>query len=82
MDADAHIETAMVEAEKATNEAAGDIHISALVGGGAVGVVVAALLAGSVILLVVLALGAAIGATAALGIATLRAQTGRGRRTS
>jgi hypothetical protein len=72
MDADTHIETAQGPAHEATNEAAGEMHVSALVGGAAVGVLLAALWAGSVILIVVLALGAAIGAVCALGIASLR----------
>jgi hypothetical protein len=82
MDGDQHMEQAERQADAATNEAAGEMHVSALVGGAAVGVVLAALWAGSVILLVVLALGAAIGAVCALGVASLRqgvwAKKGRG----
>lgn len=55
-----------------TNEAAGELHVSAIVGGAAVGVVLTALLIGSVILVVALALGAAIGGVCALGIASLK----------
>jgi hypothetical protein len=56
-------------AEQATQEGSNDVHAGALGIGAAVGALIAAVWAGSIMLLIVLAFGAALGAVFAGGIA-------------
>jgi hypothetical protein len=56
-------------AEQATQEGSNDVHAGALGIGAAIGVLVAAVWAGSVLLLIVLGFGAAVGAVLAGGVA-------------
>ena len=56
-------------AERATQEGSNDVHAGALGIGAAIGAIVAAVWAGSILLLIVLGFGAAVGAVLAGGIA-------------
>jgi hypothetical protein len=66
---DAHSPEAEAMAERATQEGSNDVHAGALGIGAALGAIAAAVWAGSMMLLIVLAFGAALGAVIAGGIA-------------
>jgi hypothetical protein len=66
---DAQSPEANAMAERVTQEGSNDVHAGALGIGAALGVLVAAIYAGSFFLLIVLAIGAAVGAVLAGGVA-------------